>query len=103
MLRDLRETALQSAHGQLIFPRYDGFSFANIPDTVLALFGVDSGRPLLDEVVLEPMKPWKFEHVLVVLIDGLGFNQWTDRAVKHPFFRRLGESGSVTSLTAVFP
>ncbi len=108
MIRDLRETALKSPHGRFVFPRYEGFSFANVPSTILALFGVervgaDTARPLLDDSILEAMKPRRFEHVLLVLVDGLGFDNWAARAASQPFFKGIAERGSVTSLTAVFP
>jgi predicted AlkP superfamily pyrophosphatase or phosphodiesterase len=97
VIRDLRASVLRSGHDRWIFPRYDGFSFANIPGALLSLFGIDSESPPLDDSILEPIRSRRFEHVMLLLIDGL------ERASSLPFFRRIAERGSVTSLTAVFP
>ena len=45
----------------------------------------------------------RFDHVLLILLDGLGFDIWTGPAAGVPFFERLSRRGDVTSLTAVFP
>ncbi|MBI4607238.1 MAG: alkaline phosphatase family protein [Planctomycetes bacterium] len=85
-----------------MFPRYDGWSFANIAPTVLSLFGIDAGRRLAEDVAA-PLRERRFEHVLLLLLDAIGFETWCERAQRHPFFERLSARGRVTSLTAVFP
>ncbi len=103
MIRDLRSTVLRSTHAQFVEPRYDGYCFANLPNTILELLGVPRIREGLDGSVTRPLRDRPLDHVLLFLIDGLGFDTWLAQASKLPFFKRLGERGTVTSLTAVFP
>jgi predicted AlkP superfamily pyrophosphatase or phosphodiesterase len=90
------------AHPHFVLPRYGGYSFAEIPASVLSLLGVETGRPLLAAEVLAPVRERRFDRILLILIDGLGFESW-ERAARHPFFSRIPERGQLTPLTAVFP
>jgi len=86
-----------------VLPAYGGYNFADIPNTVLSLFGADPGRPVLDAEILATISSRKFKHVLVLLIDGFGFADFIARAPRYPFFRKICERGDVFSLTSVFP
>jgi len=104
MIRDLRGTTLAGQkHGQFIYPSYGGYDFADISNSIVSLFGADPNRPILASDVLDPVSKHAFKHVILKLVDGLGFEDWTRRAVQFPFFRNVGERGDVTSLTTVFP
>jgi hypothetical protein len=103
VIRDLRGEARRSAEGRFVHPRYGGYSFADIPGSIASLLGVDSGRSVLDGSILEPVRSRGFDHVLLFLIDGFGFNDWLERAAEEPWLARFAERGSLTSLTAVFP
>jgi predicted AlkP superfamily pyrophosphatase or phosphodiesterase len=103
MIRDLRATVPGDPGGHFIYPQYGGLCFADISNSILSLMGVDPGRPILRPEVLDPLRTLNFKHVLFLLIDGLGFDNWVNRAVKYPFFQKVTEHGEVTSLTAVFP
>ncbi|RRJ30752.1 alkaline phosphatase family protein [Halocatena pleomorpha] len=81
-------------------PAYDGHSFGNIPATVASLLGVDiDGRPLSSELV--PFE--RVETVVVVVVDGFGFEQWTRHHAEHEFFARFTERAPVCPITSVFP
>jgi predicted AlkP superfamily pyrophosphatase or phosphodiesterase len=102
VIHDLRGTILRQGDGPFVLPRYDGYSFANVPTTVQRLLGVDPGRPGLAAAV-PGLAGKRFDHVLLLLIDGIGFDAWTERTGELGFFRRLDGRGEVTSLTAIFP
>ena len=109
MIHDLRTTTLAGQfHTPFVFPDYNGHSFANIPTSVLSLFGADPNRPngagpVLAEPIFSKLKARNPKNIVVLLIDGLGFQDWVTRAAKYPFFKRIGERGDLWSLTAVFP
>lgn len=115
MIRDLRSTVLRAAStgggggeppaagGRWIQPRYDGWSFSNVPGTILEHFGVEPPRPALDSSVANRPRPGSGDHLLLVLIDGLGFDTWVEDAIRFPFFSRVAGRGNVTSITSVFP
>jgi predicted AlkP superfamily pyrophosphatase or phosphodiesterase len=104
MIHDLRDTTLAGQkHGQFIYPRYAGYNFADISNSIVSLLGADPNRPVLNDEILNPIREQKFKHIILLLIDGLGFQDWIGRAAQFPFFRNVGERGSVTSLTTIFP
>jgi hypothetical protein len=104
MIHDLRDTTLAGQkHGRFVYPSYAGRSFADISNSIVSLFGADPKRPVLVDEILSPLRAQKFKHVLLLLIDGLGFQDWVSRAAQFPFFRKIGERGDVTSLTSIFP
>ncbi|UPW00469.1 alkaline phosphatase family protein [Halorussus gelatinilyticus] len=84
-----------------LFPDYEGYCFANVPHTVAAALGVETGRTLPDDALAGVSD--EFERVLVVLVDGLGFRQWRRERDRHPLLDRLSTVGRVTPLTSVYP
>lgn len=83
-------------------PAYDGYSFANVPATLGSLLGVDIGDPSLSADVFEGMDV-DIDTVVVVLVDGFGFEQWERHHTDHGFFARLTDRTPVTPLTSVYP
>lgn len=81
-------------------PAYDGRSFGNVPATVGSLLGVDlGGQPLSSEIVQFE----RVETVVVVVVDGFGFEQYERHHADHEFFARLTDRTPVWPLTTVFP
>lgn len=81
-------------------PAYDGRSFGNIPATVGTLLGIDTaGQPLSSDLI--PVE--RMETVVVVVVDGFGFEQWARHHADHEFFARLTDRAPVWPLTSVFP
>jgi predicted AlkP superfamily pyrophosphatase or phosphodiesterase len=104
MIHDLRQTKLASQRrGKFILPAYGGHCFSDIPNTILSLFGIDPQRPVLSDEILASIKSRNFKNIILLLIDGFGFDDWITRATHYPFFKRLCERGDLYSLTAVFP
>ena len=84
-----------------IRPDYNGYCFANVPATIGSLLDVDLGGPMLPSAVFENVQT-DVETVVVVLVDGFGFEQW-DRHSDVGFFNRLTNRVAVTPLTSVYP
>jgi hypothetical protein len=82
-------------------PDYDGYCFANVPATIGSLLDVDLGGPTLPSAVFEGVST-DVETVVVVLVDGFGFEQW-DRHSDRGFFNHLTDRAPVTPLTSVYP
>ncbi len=81
-------------------PAYEGRSFGNVPATVGSLLGVDlDGQPLSSEIV--PFE--RVETVVVVVVDGFGFEQYERHHADHGFFARMTDRTPVWPLTTVFP
>nr|WP_277504049.1 alkaline phosphatase family protein [Haladaptatus sp. DYSN1] len=84
-----------------LFPDYDGFCFANVPDTVLSLFDAPTRRTLPDKAFAGVETD--ADHVVVLLLDGFGYEQWTRDQHKHSHLEALAEQGTVTPLTSTYP
>jgi len=83
-------------------PRYDGYSIANIPETVAKLLGVKATRPLADEKLSGYAGT---EHVIFLLLDGFGTAQ-LKFAREHygvPSFEQLFSKADHLGITSVFP
>jgi Uncharacterized proteins of the AP superfamily len=87
---------------KLVTPRYEDYSFANIPGTVKNVFGMDS-EGSLPESVLSEVNQDGVEKVAVVFVDAFGYTQWKDYGRDLEFFENVIEHGKVTPLTAVYP
>jgi hypothetical protein len=85
----------------LLAPDYDGYCFANVPAAAADRLGVDLGDGLPEDVFAtghdDPA------HVVVLLVDALGYRQFERVAGDVPFLRAFRESGRVTPLTSTFP
>lgn len=103
MLRTAVERRLRSEHGAdgSLFPAYDGLCFANVPHTLTSVLGVDTGR-CLPEVVFDGVETG-VDTVVVVVVDGYGFNSWRRDRERFEFLTELTEQGTVTPLTSIYP
>ncbi|USZ68164.1 alkaline phosphatase family protein [Halorussus salilacus] len=103
MLRTDLAESLRAEFGEdgSLLPDYGGYCFANVPHTVASVLGADTGRTLPDDTLAGV--DTAVENVLVVLVDGFGFEQWRRVRDAHPFLSRLSETARVTPLTATYP
>lgn len=96
--RDLRDRHLSDGY---FFPSYGDYCFANVPDTVLDLLGAGARRPLPADV-FDGVET-DVENVVVLLVDGYGYEQWTRDHRDHGLLTELTERGTVTPLTSIYP
>lgn len=88
-------------HDEHLKPIYDGYGFAQIPQTILhALTGVgDSGLP----ADVWGNLPRRWDKVIVLLIDAFGWQALQRYADGYPFLKRFFDRGVVSPLTSQFP
>ena len=100
MRRDRVETELLDAHAEdgAVFPAYDDYCFANVSDTVASVLGADADRPLPGDV-FEGVAT-DVDNVVVVLVDGFGWEHWKRDQDDHRFLADLTAAGTVTPLTS---
>lgn len=89
---------------EFIYPFYEKYCFSNIPATILSFFGIKTRKltlpPELYESALRGKKPTK---VILLLIDGFGFNSWLKSSKNYEFFNGFNQKGLVSPLTSIFP
>ena len=90
-------------HG-FIYPDYGRFCFSGIPGTVSQALGVRPWRPGLPAEATTAAEPRKgYRTVVLLLVDGLGYDVWLRNADDGGAIAALGRNGSVAPITAVFP
>ncbi len=83
-------------------PDYSGYCLSNLPSTILSTLGVDPARPILPEDAFGDIDASGIENVILLLCDGLGYNEWQRQSEKG-FIGALSKKGSVRPMTTVFP
>jgi Type I phosphodiesterase / nucleotide pyrophosphatase len=104
IVAEVRQYIEGRVQGDVIYPCYESFSLAKIPSVILSLLGV----PQPDHALLQmaraaagnrPSQP----KVVLLLIDGFGWQHWLRYAERYEALRRLTSRGTVAPITTVFP
>ncbi|WIV66262.1 alkaline phosphatase family protein [Natrialbaceae archaeon AArc-T1-2] len=96
--RRLREERLEDG---VLFPAYEDYCVANVPETALAMLSSGFDRALPDRVLEDVATA--VDHVVLVVVDGFGYEVWQRAYRDHAFLSRLTIRGTVTPLTSVYP
>lgn len=103
ILENIEQQLLQRRQGDFLYPDYDAYCVANIPEAILYLLGqrpTSRLAPLLDQGGLRPKEQQK---VILFLVDGFGYRQWLRYQDRQPFLQRSTKHATLAPLTAVFP
>ncbi|MCW3976287.1 MAG: alkaline phosphatase family protein, partial [Candidatus Bathyarchaeota archaeon] len=99
-----KEIEKEKGDGNFIYPYYEKYCFSNIPSMILELFNVKPLRQnILSQIIKDRFEIEKISKIVLFLIDGLGYNVWTNYLEKFEVFHNFTEKGTVMSLTSVFP
>ncbi len=92
--------AVKAANWTLEFcrPLYDSYCFSKIPGTVMSLLGKKTDALPQDCWVQDD-----YDSVVLILIDGFGWQFLEKNHTKYPFLSRFFRDGIVSKLTAQFP
>jgi predicted AlkP superfamily pyrophosphatase or phosphodiesterase len=96
----LHQIIAERKKGPFVYPYYGKYSIAEIEPTIRGLFGIPTSRQAFPQTFLEG-KPRRL--VILLIIDGLGFNHLLDHGTGSPFFDSLMKNGDVYPITSVFP
>jgi hypothetical protein len=98
-LQDI-ESRLGDEH--FLRPDYEKFSFAQIPALVELLLGTRQDEHTFADIVTKSVNPDP-QNVILLMIDGFGYNQWLKYGERYPFLSRVLEKGNLMPITALFP
>ena len=86
-----------------VYPLYDRNCISKIPNAILQLFEAEKERTnsLLENAKMS--SPEKINKVVLLVIDGFGFNQFLNYYKENRFLANLTSKGEVYPLTSVFP
>jgi predicted AlkP superfamily pyrophosphatase or phosphodiesterase len=94
----------QRKEGEFIYPFYEKYCFSNIPSTILKFFGIKSERPILpSELYKDKIETGNSNKIVLLLVDGFGYNQWLKYYKNYEFFNIFSQKGVVSPLTSIFP
>jgi len=87
---------------QSVLPDYAGYSVAGLPALIERLFGLEGRETPLTEIASDIPA---FEHVVLVILDGLGYRKTESLFDRFPdlALRSLSRTGLFLPLTSVFP
>ena len=85
-----------------VSPDYSGYCLSNVTPTIMSMLGVDPKRPTLPGGAFGGVDTAGVENVVLMLCDGLGYNQWQRQGEKG-FFGKVARRGDVRPITTVFP
>jgi predicted AlkP superfamily pyrophosphatase or phosphodiesterase len=83
---------------QFCKPLYDSYSFSKIPGTLLKLLGQEG-----DALPADCWTQGEYDRVVLILIDGFGWNFLEKNHEKYPFLSRFFRKGIVSKITSQFP
>jgi len=104
MLVQQVESVKQKIYTDFVYPQYKKNCISKIPSTILHLFEGENEKtasPLENAVKLS--SPEKVNKVVLLVIDGFGFNQFLNHYKGNRFLASLTNKGQVFPLTSVFP
>ncbi len=82
-----------------VLPDYGGLCIDGIPDLIASALGLNHDSNALVEAAAVPQA----DHVLLILLDGLGYAHWSALARREADVRALSERGTCIPVTTVFP
>lgn len=90
---------------EFVYPQYDENCISQIPDTILTLFGVQKQKDegAFDDPLLNTVLPDRVNKIVLLVIDGFGFNQFLYCHKENPFLSKLVSKGEVYPKKSVFP
>lgn len=99
-----KKNTQQSGPDGFLYPQYGQNCISDIPNAILNLFKVETqkGKSQLEEHI-EKSGYERINNVVLIVLDGFGFNQFSRYHQKYRFFAKIAEEGKVFPITSVFP
>jgi predicted AlkP superfamily pyrophosphatase or phosphodiesterase len=93
----------EKKEGDFLFPFYDQYCFSKIPSEILKFFDLKTEKNSTSKLAPEKNEFEETNKIILLIIDGFGFNQWLRYYADHEFFFRLTQEGNFSPITTVFP
>jgi hypothetical protein len=88
--------------GQFVKPLYDSYCWSNLPRTIRKVIS-GRGEGHLPADVYQGLSFSPFDRVILIFLDGFGWNLFERYRERYPFLKRFGEEGVVSKITSMFP
>ncbi|MEM7821469.1 MAG: alkaline phosphatase family protein [Candidatus Aenigmatarchaeota archaeon] len=97
------EKIIEREKNGFVYPLYESFCISSIPSTILNFFNINTKRPILPMEIYKNIEIENSSKIVLLLIDGLSYNDWIKNYEKFTFFNLLTKKGAVAPITSVFP
>lgn len=101
-MTDSADLLAQYEEDGFVFPAYDDRCFAHVTESALSLLAPEFERAIPDDAFGD-LLDGDVDNVVLLVLDGLGMDQWNRLGDDLPFLRGFEESGVVSPLTSVYP
>ena len=101
MTTEKPQTAVKKTSNGFVYPQYRQNCISNIPKLVLHLLDVQTTDPNPLKNYIEPRD--RHNKVVLLVIDGFGFDQFQKHQQQYPFLSALAAKGSPSAITSVYP
>lgn len=102
-LKDVERLVAKSNDKNFIYPLYDGYSLPNVMNYVLENFKIKSNGKSLDRSITKNLHFKNISKIVVILVDGLGYEMFKKNYKKCEFLDNFVKNGIVAPITAGFP
>src|SRR5579863_5858826 len=75
-LKSAEKLKVKKGKKDFVYPLYNGYSLVNVPNTALAILGAKPLSQILDKSILNKIDTKGIKKVVVILIDGLGYEMF---------------------------
>ncbi len=103
LLKDVEKRVCGSEKNGIIYPLYDGFSLANVPNTALEILGAKPVGKTLDKSITRHIDTKNIKKIVVLLLDGFGYDMFLKSLEYASFFRKAADNGIFAPITSGFP
>ena len=103
LLKDVEKRVCGSEKNGTIYPLYDGFSLANVPNTALEILGAKPVGKTLDKSITRHIDTKNIKKIVVLLLDGFGYDMFLKSLKYASFFRKAADNGIFAPITSGFP
>ena len=104
MIAEYVDYPKKAIDSNFIYPQYNKNCISNIPNIVLQLLNVKNGNfhsPIEDKT--KKIDLGKTNKVVLLVVDGFGFNKFLKHYKTNQFLTNLANEGEVSPLTSVYP
>ena len=98
------ELVAELARDGYVFPDHGADSIVNVVPTALSLVDAQpAGTGTLSPPLRDRLPTAGIDHVILLVVDGLGFDEWTRVGSGIPTLHGLAAAGTVAPLSSIFP
>ncbi|MDR2700571.1 MAG: alkaline phosphatase family protein [Nitrososphaerota archaeon] len=97
-------TKNEKNNNNFTYPQYQNNNISNIPDLLKEIFELNNKtQNTQNKYITEKTATKQNKKVVLIIMDGFGYNQFLKHHKKNPFLTKLTNRGIVQSLASVFP